>query len=1062
MFKSFFSSKDNFGSNKDVYEAESIDFPSIERNNLNNTNSSRYELQNDIWKKINTKKTGENNFATIMCAGDLMCEPAMSEAVFFDGKYVFESCFKYVKPVFAESDFAIANLETMVTEVAPYAHEIHRIDGRYHCNAPVQYLQALRYAGFDAFALANNHNADVGVKGLYDTLTNIDSYGFMRTGMFQNADEKRFLLADVNGIRLAVLSYTLHINRDLDQKVFTAEGCEVLLNRYEEHKVKKDVLDAKQAGAEFIICYIHFIGKEYSHEVTERQKMVAKTLAESGIDCIMGSHTHSLQHYERINTSDGRSVPVVYSLGNFMTSDSTSMITRYNIIYKLELKKEGGIVSIANDSYIPCRIVEHTLRSGFVSFPTQSKWRQERPSKLLEEAQAKIISIMGDAISIDTEKDEFDLFDNLPFDVKRRLSLDKICTILNVAVPDNFKPVAKKEISYITARYTWVRKGCIYFSRYLGTTEEKEARLAYQKGASIIFSSKQLYMETGNPLPCIIVSNPEHAFYEVNRWLCQLYTAKIIAITGSVGKTTTKEMLYHVVSTSFNTLKNTGNANTYAAISDTIQKLNPNNEVYIQEVCGFSPGWVKGGGYMLNPNACLITNVGYPHVDLYGSIDNILKDKMSLIDNMTADGVAFLNYDDERIRNYNVTKPVISFALHNTNADYVATDIVYGEGVIDFVINGKGEKIPARIHMYGEYNVINALAAFAIGRWLGIPASKIVEALDTYRSEGMRQNVCNIGGYNLYMDCYNSAPNSVLGSVHSLSLMEANNGGRKIVVFGDIPRLGKLSEEIHKQVGRDLVSEKIDAYFFFGPYAQHTAEELKNAGFTVYHTLDRDELNRAIMNYIHRDDIILFKAGHPMALAKSADQIFGTSFHITDGDVLLDNSKYVDNSDFIARWIDGVIEIQKSKRNISKLNIPEQIQKSFVGRIGKEAFQFSKVTEVILPNSIYNIGFAAFYKCESLQKVSFGNGLKVLERSAFNGCISLTEIKLPDSLIEIGERVFYMCQSLKTITIPKNVGHIADDAFDGCKELEIICEEGSYAELFAKNKGIPYKNIYHK
>ena len=984
-----------------------------------------------------------------------MCEPAMSEAVYFNGKYCFEACFKYIKPVLAESDFAIANLKTMVSEKAPYAHEIHHIEGRYHCNAPVQYLAALKYAGFDAFALANNHNADVGIEGLLETLDHIDKCGFMRTGMFADAEEKRYLLADINGIRLAVLSYTMHISSDLDKEFFTQEGCEILLNRYEEEKVKQDVTAAKRAGAEFILCYMYFLGKEYSHEVTDSKRTIALQLANAGIDCIMGSHSHSLQHYDIISAEDGRMVPIIYSLGNFITSDNTSMITRYNVIYKLELRKKAGKVEICNESYIPCRIVEHILKSGFVVFPTQKKWHNDFSSKLLDEAQEKISSVIGSKILIESISNLAPLDKAFNGLMSNKLTLNIICKICNIEVPDEFKKIEHEKVVHITALHSWVQKGSIFFSKFTGTDEEELAQKAHEKGAKVIFSTKKLFTSDGKKLPCVIVNNPLQCFFIINRYLRCNFRGKVIAITGSVGKTTTKEMLYHVVSKEFSTVKSNENANSHAAISNMIQRLSPKTQICIQEAGAFSPGDINGSGFMLNPNACLITNVGYPHVDLYGSIENILKDKMSLVENLVDDGVAFLNYDDERIRTYKIEKEVISFAIYNKDADYTASDIIYGNGVIDFTINGRGESIPARIYMYGEYNVINALAAFAVGRWLGISARDIVNSLENYRSEGMRQNVCNIGGYYLYMDCYNSAPNSVLGSVHSLSLMKPENNGRKIVVFGDIPRLGKFSEEIHRKVGKDMSLEEVDAYFFLGTYAQYTAEELKKAGCEVYHTLKREELNSWLINYIRRDDIILFKAGHPMALAKTADQIFGTSFHITDGDVLLENSRYIEEMNFRARWIDGVVEIQKYKHNVSKVMIPDSVQDSPVGRIGKEAYQFSKIEEIVIPNSVYNIGFAAFYKCELLHKVSLGTGVKVIERSAFNGCSAINKIEIPHGAIEIGEKAFCMCKSLNSIVLPETVGHIAEDAFEGCGQIKIICKEHSYAEKYAKKKGIP-------
>lgn len=1036
------------------YEAKKPEYKKFCRVTAPVEENGRFVKKEYIWEK---KHVAMDDQAVIMCAGDLMCEPVMSEAVFFDGKYCFESCFKYMKPVLAESDFVIANLDTMVCEKAPYAHELRKINGRYHCNAPVEYLEALRYAGFDAFALANNHNADVGAQGLFETLSHIDEYGFMRTGMFAGPQDQRFLLVDVNRIRMAFFSYTQHINRDLDQELFTTEGCNILLNRYSEEKVKQDIAAARKAGAEFLLCYMHFSGKEYSHEVTDEQRDTAARLAEAGMDCIMGSHMHAIQTYDLIKTSDGRSVPVIYSLGNFITSDNTSMITRTNVVYRLQLKKEGERVFIDKASYIPCRIIEHTLRSGFVTFPTQRKWRQQRDSRLLEEAQGQIAEVMGTLLPMEAEQIEATTLltgTDLPFSVVHQLTLNKICEILNIDVPQKYKSIGNEKVSYITGRYTWVRKGCIYFSRYFGDTEEKEARIAYQRGAKVIFSSKPLYSQNGTELPCIVVGHPEYSFFCVNRWLRHLYSAKVLAITGSVGKTTTKEMLYHVVSHSFVTLKSGSNANSHAAISDILQKLNRDHEIYIQEVGAWEPGYVKGAGYMLNPDACLITNIGYPHVDLYGTIENILKDKISLAENLTDNGVVFLNYDDERLKNVKVEKPVVSFAVHNISADYVASDIQYGKGEIDFVINGKGESIPARIYMHGEHNVMNALAAFAVGRWLGIPAESIVKSLETYRSEGMRQNLCNIGGYYLYMDCYNSAPNSIVGSVHTLSIMKPENAGKKIVVFGDIPRLGKLSEEIHQKVGNELIGENIDLYLFYGTYSKHTAQVLAAAGYEVRHTLDRSQLNTWLRESAQRDDIILFKAGHPMGLAKTADAVFGTSFHITDGDILLENSHFVHEASVDARWIDGVVEIQKIKKYSGILEIPEELDKTSVGRIGKEACQGLEIEQLILPDTVYNIGYAAFFQCSMLKAIKLGNGLKVIERSAFNGCSKIEDVTLPEGIIEIGERSFYHCEGLKHIWIPVSVGHIAEDAFEGCNKLQILCPRGSYAEKYANSHNI--------
>ncbi|MDY4060350.1 CapA family protein [Anaerovoracaceae bacterium SGI.195] len=384
------------------YEADKIVFPIYSREV--NTSQVRYKRdeKNGIYKKIDGNSSNE---ASIMCVGDLMCEPRMSEAMKLDNDYIFELGFRRVKGVLSKADFAIANLETTVTPLVPYAHENHKIEGRYHCNAPVEYLDGIRYAGFDALAQANNHNADAGVDGIIDTVDNVEKKGFLHTGLFRNENDPRVLVVDINGICVAFLSYTEHVNKDLDKRILTDEGQELMINRYSTHKLLHDIKSAKKLGAEFIICYIHFKCREYTHEVIEHQEILAKEMAGAGVDCIMGSHSHSLQRYDKIVTDSGKVVPVIYSLGNFMTSDNTSMITRKNIIYNIILKRLDGKVIIKDESYIPCRIVEGFASCSYIIYPTRKVWNGQRSEyNLLREAEKEIVSVIGGKIKLFDQK----------------------------------------------------------------------------------------------------------------------------------------------------------------------------------------------------------------------------------------------------------------------------------------------------------------------------------------------------------------------------------------------------------------------------------------------------------------------------------------------------------------------------------------------------------------------------------------------------------------------------------------------------------------------------------
>lgn len=361
-------------------------------------NPVRYEKRGPFYKYMTPTI---DNAARIMCAGDLMCEPVMSRAAFHNDKFFFEACFAQVKKVFEASDFAIANLETSVASDYPYAIDKHRLDDRYHCNAPVEYLEALRYAGLDAVTMANNHTCDTGVDGLKATIENVESNGIIHTGAFTSVEDRRYILADINGIKVAFFSYTEHFNSNLDVKCFTEEGQATMLNLYSKERVETDLKNARADGAEFTIVYIHFWCKDYTHEVQESQLKCANEIAEAGADCIVGGHPHAVQKYDEIITSSGKRVPVNYCLGNFITSDS-NMITRTSYIYELFLARDNkGEVYIADEKIIPCRVIEYLEKSAFVVFPTSVGWRNGESSELLQKAETEIKQYVGNKISID-------------------------------------------------------------------------------------------------------------------------------------------------------------------------------------------------------------------------------------------------------------------------------------------------------------------------------------------------------------------------------------------------------------------------------------------------------------------------------------------------------------------------------------------------------------------------------------------------------------------------------------------------------------------------------------
>lgn len=278
----------------------------------------------------------------------------------------------------------------------------HRLKDRYHCNAPLAYLEAVRYAGLDAVTMANNHTCDTGVKGLMTTINNVKNIGLLNTGAFSSHRDKRHLLVDINGIKVAFLSYTQHFNSRLDKKLFTEQGRNVMLNMYSKKRVETDIKKAKADGAEFAIVYIHFWCKDYTHEVQQSQVKCAREIAEAGADCIVGGHPHAVQKYDVIVTSSGKCVPVNYCLGNFITSDS-NIATRTSYIYEIFLRKSRkGEVTIADQKIIPCCVVEGFDKSSYTVFPTPVGWSKSgKRNVFLQKEEAKIQGYVGDKIQID-------------------------------------------------------------------------------------------------------------------------------------------------------------------------------------------------------------------------------------------------------------------------------------------------------------------------------------------------------------------------------------------------------------------------------------------------------------------------------------------------------------------------------------------------------------------------------------------------------------------------------------------------------------------------------------
>lgn len=322
---------------------------------------------------------------TLMFTGDLMCQPSQQTAAFNGRTYNFEPTFKYVKNIFDNADFVVGNLETLISKSLPLSKDMQRLQSKPFLNGPEAYLDALEYAGFDAFIMANNHGCDGGELGITETLDALDEREIPHTGLFRDSSEKRYFILEQNGIKVGILSYATYFNKK--EKFLSEDKRESMINRTTQAKINADVKALKAEGADFIIAYNH-CGTEYSQEPAARQETYGIMFAIAGVNYIIGSHPHVLQPFDLIRFNDLK-VPYIYSMGNFASS-MIDPITKETIVLSLTLKKsESGEVILADQEYYPCYMLDEYEGNPFVIMPEDECYNdgfyEKAPSDLVKQ-----------------------------------------------------------------------------------------------------------------------------------------------------------------------------------------------------------------------------------------------------------------------------------------------------------------------------------------------------------------------------------------------------------------------------------------------------------------------------------------------------------------------------------------------------------------------------------------------------------------------------------------------------------------------------------------------------
>lgn len=387
------------------------------------------------------------------------------------------------------------------------------------------------------------------------------------------------------------------------------------------------------------------------------------------------------------------------------------------------------------------------------------------------------------------------------------------------------------------------------------------AEKAIEGGASAVICEKDCGLGENQ----ILVESTRLALLDLAGHYRSKFNIPVIGITGSVGKTTTKEMTHAVMSSKYNTLKNEGNLNNEIGVPLTLFRLDKTHEAAVIEMgmSGFDEISRMTGA--VKPDVAIISNIGVSHIEKLGSRDGILRAKLEILHGMKENAPVILNGDDDMLVTVRPgAHPVIYYGIENVNSLFKAFDITSKESETEVSVSFAGGTGRVSLPFPGRHNVYNALAAVAAGMQFGIGVQQGLDALKKYVPAGMRQRINKKCGITFIEDCYNASPDS---QAAALAVLAGLGAERTVAVIGDMLELGEVSKEAHYGVGQKAAENKIDAVFTYGERALETAKGAKDFGVAEVRSFsDKQELAKDLSAYLREGDAVLFKASRGMKL----------------------------------------------------------------------------------------------------------------------------------------------------------------------------------------------------
>jgi len=398
--------------------------------------------------------------------------------------------------------------------------------------------------------------------------------------------------------------------------------------------------------------------------------------------------------------------------------------------------------------------------------------------------------------------------------------------------------------------------------RFVGEAVEKGAKAVVIDREKKNIVPPEVYGKTA----VILVSDTKRALRDVALWYRSKFNLPVVAVTGTNGKTTTKDMIAQVLSSEFQVLKSPESYNNLIGVPLTLFQLNPEYEALVLELGMSSPGEISILTKISQPQIGVITNIGPAHLESMQSMERIAKAKFELPGNMPSPRTLVLNADDQilakRIARTQPEEKVVSFGVKK-KADFIADRIeANGNGYISFRVN---KNTQVKLSLLGWHNVYNALAAFSVGRLLGVEEPKIKEGLESFSPSRLRMELVSIDNIRIINDSYNANPVSMEKALETLKNMKTF--GRKIAVLGDMLELGYREMDFHLELGRKVAQSGVNLLITIGQLARFIGEGAREAGLRssdILNLKNNSEVSLYLLENLKEGDLVLVKGSRKM------------------------------------------------------------------------------------------------------------------------------------------------------------------------------------------------------